>query len=202
VSRPFVEDFLLVYVPQQGRGAIDVGANAGDWTAALAERFETVYAVEPNPALAPALNAIAPNVTAIELGAWDKAERRTFTLYASDKNTSAHGFRGGLPDNAEYGSVDWDCAPLDELIHSPVDFIKMDVEAAEVEALKGATGIIERDRPHLLIEIHGNDKGDQVVVMLEGLGYSVSMIRNPMVNPALGLWQINYWLVGDPNGVS
>lgn len=202
MPRPFVEDFLLAHVPQHGRCAIDVGANVGDWSAALAERFETVYAVEPNPALAQGLNAIAPNVTALQFGAWDKVERRTFTLYASDKNTSAHSFRGGLESNAEHGSVEWDCAPLDDLIPSPVDFIKMDVEAAEVEALKGATSILEHDRPHLLIEIHGREKGEQVTAMLEGLGYSVSVVRNPLVNPAFELWQINYWLVGDPDGVS
>jgi FkbM family methyltransferase len=35
-----------------------------------------------------------------------------------------------------------------------VDFIRMDIEGAELKALKGAEGIIDRDRPHVLIEIH------------------------------------------------
>lgn len=35
-----------------------------------------------------------------------------------------------------------------------VDFIRMDIEGAEQRALEGATGILDRDRPHVLIEIH------------------------------------------------
>jgi FkbM family methyltransferase len=35
-----------------------------------------------------------------------------------------------------------------------VDFIRMDIEGAELMALKGATGILDRDRPHVLLEIH------------------------------------------------
>ena len=35
-----------------------------------------------------------------------------------------------------------------------VDFIRMDIEGAELKALKGAEHIIDRDHPHILIEIH------------------------------------------------
>jgi FkbM family methyltransferase len=35
-----------------------------------------------------------------------------------------------------------------------VDFIRMDIEGAELMALKGALTILDRDRPHILLEIH------------------------------------------------
>lgn len=35
-----------------------------------------------------------------------------------------------------------------------VDFIRMDIEGAEQRALEGARGILDRDRPHVLLEIH------------------------------------------------
>ena len=35
-----------------------------------------------------------------------------------------------------------------------VDFIRMDIEGAEQLALEGAADIVDRDRPHVLIEIH------------------------------------------------
>ncbi len=35
-----------------------------------------------------------------------------------------------------------------------VDFIRMDIEGSEAAALKGALGIIERDHPNALVEIH------------------------------------------------
>jgi FkbM family methyltransferase len=35
-----------------------------------------------------------------------------------------------------------------------VDFIRMDIEGAEQRALEGARAILDRDRPHVLLEIH------------------------------------------------
>jgi FkbM family methyltransferase len=35
-----------------------------------------------------------------------------------------------------------------------VDFIRMDIEGAELKALKGAQRILDRDRPHVLLEVH------------------------------------------------
>ncbi len=35
-----------------------------------------------------------------------------------------------------------------------VDFIRMDIEGAELKALEGARAILDRDRPHVLVEIH------------------------------------------------
>jgi FkbM family methyltransferase len=35
-----------------------------------------------------------------------------------------------------------------------VDFIRMDIEGAELMALEGARGVLDRDKPHVLVEIH------------------------------------------------
>ena len=35
-----------------------------------------------------------------------------------------------------------------------IDFIRMDIEGAELKALMGAIHILDRDRPHVLLEIH------------------------------------------------
>ncbi len=35
-----------------------------------------------------------------------------------------------------------------------VDFIRMDIEGAELKALNGALGVLDRDKPHVLLEIH------------------------------------------------
>lgn len=59
-----------------------------------------------------------------------------------------------------------------------VDFIRMDIEGAEQKALKGAEQVIDRDHPHVLLEIHpvmlesrfGGD-ADEVVEIFRSRGY-------------------------------
>ena len=43
---------------------------------------------------------------------------------------------------------------LDSLISEPVDFLKMDIEGAELPALHGATRILKESRPILAISIY------------------------------------------------
>lgn len=45
---------------------------------------------------------------------------------------------------------------LVELLKLPaLDWVKLDIEGAEVQALRGATQVLQRYRPHLWIEVHG-----------------------------------------------
>ncbi|MCR5878988.1 FkbM family methyltransferase [Phenylobacterium sp. J367] len=59
-----------------------------------------------------------------------------------------------------------------------VDFIRMDIEGAELRALEGAAGILDRDRPHVLIEIHPTmlqarfgGSAEAVVALFRNRGY-------------------------------
>jgi len=59
-----------------------------------------------------------------------------------------------------------------------VDFIRMDIEGAELMALAGAEGILDRDRPSVLLEIHPamlaarfGGTAEAVVEMFSGRGY-------------------------------
>ena len=60
-----------------------------------------------------------------------------------------------------------------------VDFIRMDIEGAELMALQGAAGILDRDRPHVLLEIHpqmlearfNGTAAEQVVELFSRRGY-------------------------------
>ena len=59
-----------------------------------------------------------------------------------------------------------------------IDFIRMDIEGAEQKALMGAIGLIDRDHPHVLIEIHPamlterfGGSADAVVDIFRSRGY-------------------------------
>jgi len=59
-----------------------------------------------------------------------------------------------------------------------VDFIRMDIEGAEQKALEGALEVLERDRPHVLLEIHPpmlstrfGGSGEAVVELFRARGY-------------------------------
>jgi FkbM family methyltransferase len=59
-----------------------------------------------------------------------------------------------------------------------VDFIRMDIEGAEQRALEGAVEILDRDRPHVLLEIHPpmlqarfGGSGEAVVQLFRDRGY-------------------------------
>jgi FkbM family methyltransferase len=65
---------------------------------------------------------------------------------------------------------------IDDLVHrlslTRVDWIKMDIEGAEVNALKGAEGTLRRFRPQLFIEVHETLK--PVTELLSSFGYTIA----------------------------
>ena len=53
-----------------------------------------------------------------------------------------------------------------------MSLIKIDVEGAEAQVLEGAQELIERDKPHLLLEANSADHLDLLVSWLGPRGYS------------------------------
>jgi hypothetical protein len=73
-------------------------------------------------------------------------------------------------------SLEIECDTLDNLLlNYRVDVIKMDVEGAEVLALKAATKTLERIRK-IVVEIHG-DKSEDVKRVLRTHGFIVESIN-------------------------
>jgi len=54
----------------------------------------------------------------------------------------------------------------------PPDLIKMDIEGAEVAAIRGMQGTIERHRPTLLFELHGQGAARTTLEAIRGAGYT------------------------------
>jgi hypothetical protein len=56
------------------------------------------------------------------------------------------------------------------------DFIKLDIEGAEDAALNGAIGTLTTHKPHLIVEVHGEDKEQHCVSLLKSFGYTIQIV--------------------------
>jgi len=81
-----------------------------------------------------------------------------------------------------------------------VDFIRMDIEGAELMALKGAAHILDRDRPHVLLEIHpqmlsARFDGDaaQVVALFLARGYRMFALNGDRLEERFGVVEDAPW---------
>ncbi len=162
---------------EAGDVVIDAGACWGETTMHFAHEAKTVVAFEFIPSNLEVtrrnigLNPhLASRVHVVEQPLWDVSGRK---LYYLD-----HGPASRVGDEAE-GRGDWDgsadTATIDEVaarLDLPrIDFIKMDIEGAELPALRGAETSIRKWRPKLAISLyHRPDDFDAIPRYLAGLG--------------------------------
>jgi FkbM family methyltransferase len=129
---------------------VDGGAYVGDSIQGLAAHkytFDSIYAFEPDAANFKQLKA---NASTFAGGA--KASLWPCGLWSSSCSLRFAGGSGAASGLSDAGAVHVPVVALDDvLIHQPVNFIKLDVEGAEPEALQGARGIIARDLPVLAV---------------------------------------------------
>jgi len=169
-----------------GQVFFDVGANCG-WFSLVAARRRPglrVHSFEPVPQTFDLLvrnielNGLK-NITANNVGVWDENMELRFTSHRGPKNRIAD-------DPAGEGLVAVPCITLDSYVRQKgidrLDFIKCDVEGAELHFLRGAEQTLRRFRPKLMLEtqeryaaVFGNTAED-VLSFLTNLGYGYSVV--------------------------
>ncbi|WP_394434388.1 FkbM family methyltransferase [Streptomyces sp. SGAir0957] len=135
--------------------AIDVGGWYGPWTHRLATRARRVVTLEPVPHLARTLAASAPpNVRVVRAAASDRPGAAPLWQPPDDergeRGVSSLVRREGLHARIPHTVP---CVTLDALSLREVDFIKIDVDGAELPVLRGADELLRRDRPALFVEL-------------------------------------------------
>jgi len=153
---------------KQWRNAIDVGANVGEWTRPLAEKFQQVICFEPNPNFRECFNKNIPetNVTLHPYG----LSNYEHTVTQGFNNTHLNEAMG---DTAPRDG-DIQCRTLDSFNLTDVDYIKIDVDGFEVPVLLGAQETLKGNKPVINIEMKERKRPEIVGEcrrILRNLGY-------------------------------
>jgi len=128
---------------------VDGGAYTGDTLLAFIRKakskYSKCYAFEPETENAARLNALAGrqsfrDVSIVAKGLWSKAAALRFAAAEGETGSAI----------SETGSATIEADTIDNLAPDAT-FIKLDVEGAELEALKGAAETIKRNRPKLAV---------------------------------------------------
>lgn len=169
------------FEPKIGDTVIDVGAHIGHYTLIGANRVGStgkVIAIEADPANFEILNKnirfnCLKNVSSVNCAAY--SEKSKVKLYTPHRQSGFSIYNTVISTRAnprdQYVEVDSDT--LDNvLIENKIDlsktkWIKIDVEGAELEVLKGSHALLSRNEDiHILVEIHSQQMYKSVVGFL------------------------------------
>ena len=152
---------------------IDIGAHAGRHTRAFVEIAPRgrVIAVEPLPDKAAALRREFGTTITLFEGALGEREGRTTFVWAQGTPEESGLKRRNYndPANANPTEIEVEIGTLDGLGRAlqRCDFIKIDVEGAELTALRGGTALLDRLRPVVSVEfgrpaysVYGHEAGE------------------------------------------
>jgi hypothetical protein len=166
----------------RGNVVFDVGAYDGDTALQLAKLAVPgrVVAFEPNPSMRRLLEenaALNPQLPPLQVvpsfaGAQDDGDR----IVTLDSFVA----RGKAP---------------------PPNFVKIDVDGAELDVLSGMEQIMKTVRPVVLVEVHSADLEGSCDVFLSRCGYDVRIIKNVWWRVLYPEWRpikLNRWLLAVP----
>ena len=178
---------------------LDVGAHIGFFTmhmAAMVGPSGRVYAFEPFDANAELLersvaeNRFAERVVVTRAAVGAASGSATLTFAAETLNSGgAYLLRDGTAPLTGNVKKTVPLVALDEFtLPRPVKFIKMDVEGAEPQVLRGAARLLKNDRPLILSELHPTQlqrasatTADEFLAQLRQLGYRAQDLHgNPI----------------------
>lgn len=158
---------------QKGNVVYDIGAHVGYFSLFLGElvgEAGRVLAFEPNPVNVEYLrqhldmNGIC-NVDVFEFALSDE-NGESFFINKKDTSTGCLSSSGDMW--VETYTVDY---LVDSGTVPPPDYIKIDVEGAELLVLKGARRTLEKHMPSIFLATHGPDLKYDCMEFLETLGY-------------------------------
>ena len=179
---------VYAQVVRPGDVVIDAGANWGVHSLYLAKLVGAagrVHAFEPHPQVVEELRwHVGQNglrqVMIHQCGLYSSEGMIPFVL---GENSKTSHIAAGDEAKGEARRVEVPSRTLDKVVAEEgitnIRLIKVDVEGAEGELLKGAEATIRRDRPHLVVELHSPEQDLIVAKTLTDWGYKLARVEGP-----------------------
>lgn len=167
---------LMERLCRPGGTFVDVGAHYGSVIDGVARhsRSSAIIAVEAIPAKADALRRRFPRAVVHACAVGEESGELPFFI---DVRRSGYSSLYRSDMGVELKEIHVPVRRLDELIgDEPVDLLKIDVEGAELAAMRGARSVIARDQPTIVFESGPGEEGGTKTDMwdwLDGAGYAV-----------------------------
>ena len=181
---------ILQNLPLSGTTVIDIGANVGFFTVLLSRlvgEAGSVIAVEPLPINLDFINRHInlnkmENITVLPVALSDKKGVMKFA--SSAHNSSAH--------LSEDGDLEVPVVTLDSLddFTSPVSLVKIDVEGAEGDLLRGGEIFFKSHRPTILLATHGEVQVKDCRDILTRYGYSMVCVSTDPYGSGCDEWLV------------
>jgi FkbM family methyltransferase len=203
-SEPTVQRAVETHL-KRGDVFYDVGANVGFLSLLAAKSVGPgghVYCFEPQPSVLPLLTRNLEqngysNYDVIEAAVSDRPGRAKLELNVRGRSGEARltSARAGH-DTASLHTghaVDVRVVTLDELDLPAARLVKIDVEGAESQVLRGMARVMREHQPTLIIEIH-DEQGSSVEAILSEAGYRAEVLNDdgmrhlmayPIAGPAI-----------------
>jgi len=200
---------FMDFIPSGGI-IIDAGANLGVMSVLLAKRFpeSTIFSFEPIPSNIKAFkrvvkNAQVRNIRLFEtaLGNFDGEIKMVLPVINKYKR---HGLSHvwHAEDHSEWNRGIMQVSPIIKLDNlsalqsdQNITAIKIDVENYELEVLKGAAEIINKNRPLIYAELWDNENRIACIHFLTKLNYEIKVLEKDMLNDFTDQNAINFFFI-------
>ena len=162
-----IEMELLPALVDPRREAVDVGANVGHYALRLAALVPRVQAFEPHPRLAYVLRRAMPHrVEVHSIAISDTCGRAVLTvpyfMRPTEGMASLSEHSGLFAEARSLMRIRVERTTLDTLADRDIGFVKIDVEGHEMQVLRGADSLIQRQRPTFLVEVEERHRSGAV----------------------------------------
>jgi FkbM family methyltransferase len=179
-------EIMEYFTPNEGDTVIDVGAHIGLYTLIAAKRVGSsgkVIAIEPDPDNFKILrknillNQLS-NVEALECAVYSTREKLKLFLPEVEQGRTI--FNTVMQDRAGRSNnfLEVEANTLDNILNENnvqrVDYLKIDVEGAELEVLKGAVDTLSSNKDlTLLVEVHGDANYMPILEILKQYNFQI-----------------------------